>query len=409
MADMTLLATTENYAALLARVDAKINALAQMFISDVPTNIPAGKTPVRFNTATAIWEQWNGTAWVAMAAKYNIVVDKADSMKDNGGAYRVLTALQTAYAVVMRDVNGKVAGSITGDADTLDGNHSTAFATSAQGGKADAALAASSYTPADILAKLLTVDGIGSGLDADMVDGIQGSSIITTGNIASQSVSSATSAGTANSANNSVLLAGQNDTFYRTTSNFTGGAFRNNSGFALLTSGSGNWSVPVGVDRVWATLWGGGGGGGAAGPLNSPMPGTAGLNTTFGGISATGGTGGAVGSSSSGAGGNGGLGGGVLGVNGLAGGLGGYPLGGDPGAPFSLYNRNYGGGGRGTDSVSGMGGGGGGGGGGLYVNMVSVSPGGVVAYSIGSGGAKGTGGTGVAGMNGSAGGIILIY
>ncbi len=34
-----------------------------------------------------------------------------------------------------------------------------------------ARLAASSYTAADVLAKLLTVDGAGSGLDADLLDG----------------------------------------------------------------------------------------------------------------------------------------------------------------------------------------------------------------------------------------------
>ena len=37
------------------------------------------------------------------------------------------------------------------------------------------ALAAASYTAADVLAKLLTVDGAGSGLDADTLDGVQGS------------------------------------------------------------------------------------------------------------------------------------------------------------------------------------------------------------------------------------------
>ena len=39
-------------------------------------------------------------------------------------------------------------------------------------------LASSSYTAADVLAKLLTVDGTGSGLDADLLDGIQASSFI---------------------------------------------------------------------------------------------------------------------------------------------------------------------------------------------------------------------------------------
>ena len=45
------------------------------------------------------------------------------------------------------------------DADLLDGQSSTFY------------LAASSYTAADVLTKLLTVDGAGSGLDADLLDG----------------------------------------------------------------------------------------------------------------------------------------------------------------------------------------------------------------------------------------------
>lgn len=45
------------------------------------------------------------------------------------------------------------------NADLLDGNSSSFY------------LAASSYTAADVLAKLLTVDGAGSGIDADLLDG----------------------------------------------------------------------------------------------------------------------------------------------------------------------------------------------------------------------------------------------
>ena len=47
----------------------------------------------------------------------------------------------------------------------------TAYATAAQGATADAALPASSYTASDILTKIKTVDGSGSGLDADLLDG----------------------------------------------------------------------------------------------------------------------------------------------------------------------------------------------------------------------------------------------
>ena len=83
------------------------------------------------------------------------------------------------------------------NADTVDGQHASAFATAVQGVKADNALPAASYTAADVLAKVKTVDGVGSGLDADLLDGQQGSyyqpasSAITTGNIGSQSVSNA--------------------------------------------------------------------------------------------------------------------------------------------------------------------------------------------------------------------------
>lgn len=54
--------------------------------------------------------------------------------------------------------------SSTLDADLLDGQHGAYY------------LAASSYTAADVLSKLLTVDGTGSNVDADLLDGIQGAS-----------------------------------------------------------------------------------------------------------------------------------------------------------------------------------------------------------------------------------------
>ena len=65
------------------------------------------------------------------------------------------------------------------DADLLDGKDSTAFATAAQGTKADAALPASSYTASDVLTKLKTVDGSGSGIDADLLDGKEATAFAT--------------------------------------------------------------------------------------------------------------------------------------------------------------------------------------------------------------------------------------
>ncbi len=68
------------------------------------------------------------------------------------------------------------------DADLLDGLSSAAFAAAAHAhaiadvtglqAALDSKLAASAYTAADVLSKLLTVDGPGSGLDADTLDGV---------------------------------------------------------------------------------------------------------------------------------------------------------------------------------------------------------------------------------------------
>lgn len=65
------------------------------------------------------------------------------------------------------------------DADTVDSLHANEFATAEQGAKADAALPAASYTAEDILTKIETVDGADSGLDADLLDGQHASEFAT--------------------------------------------------------------------------------------------------------------------------------------------------------------------------------------------------------------------------------------
>ena len=71
----------------------------------------------------------------------------------------VLESAYTAADVLskLHTVDGAGSGL---DADLLDGQHGSYY------------LAASSYTAADVLSKLLTVDGAGSGLDADLLDGL---------------------------------------------------------------------------------------------------------------------------------------------------------------------------------------------------------------------------------------------
>src|SRR5262245_14783142 len=114
---------------------------------------------------------------------------------DITGLAASLAAKLDASAYTAADVLAKlltVDGAGSGlDADTLDGQSSAAFAaashTHAQSevtGLEDALTAkldASAYTAADVLSKLLTVDGSGSGLDADTLDGVSSAGFVAVG------------------------------------------------------------------------------------------------------------------------------------------------------------------------------------------------------------------------------------
>ena len=190
-----------------------------------------------------------------------------------------------------------------------------------------------------------------------------------------------------------------------------------------LTSGSGNWTVPAGVTRILVTCVGGGGGGGGgrgggSGASNGEA-GTSGGTTTFagatsgaGGSAGAGGGGAGGGVGGAGAGGSAGAGGGADGGSG--GGAGGVGAGGSAGAGGGA--GAFGGGGGGGGSSTGAGGGGGGGGGTniskVIGNVLTVTPGSSIAYSVGGGGGGGDGGSGstINGGTGGAGGsgIIII-
>jgi hypothetical protein len=77
----------------------------------------------------------------------------------------------SAYGLTLIDDADADAARTTLGLGTAATTAATAYATAAQGTTADAALPSASYTAADVLVKLLTVDGSGSGLDADTLDG----------------------------------------------------------------------------------------------------------------------------------------------------------------------------------------------------------------------------------------------
>lgn len=171
---------------------------------------------------------------------------------------------------------------------------------------------------------------------------------------------------------------------------------------AVLTSGSGNWTVPDGVYRIKVTAVGGGGGGGGS------ANGGNGGNTTFSTVTANGGSGGASGA----IGGAGGTAtGGDINIPGQrgqdantastsGGRSGGSSLMGFGGLSTNTDGHGYGGGGASADYNLG-----GGGGGGTAIKIFTTTPGGTLAYSIGAAGAQGSTSAGA----GTAGVIIIEY
>ena len=97
-------------------------------------------------------------------ANFSTTVTNSIATKLNSSAVSAfgLTLVDDADAATARTTLGLGTAATTA---------STDYATAAQGATADAALPASSYTAADILAKIKSVDGSGSGLDADLLDG----------------------------------------------------------------------------------------------------------------------------------------------------------------------------------------------------------------------------------------------
>lgn len=178
-----------------------------------------------------------------------------------------------------------------------------------------------------------------------------------------------------------------------------------------LFTASGNFTVPMGITRVYVTMvGGGGGGGGGAGATGiSPSSSTDGADGSDGGVSSFGG----YFAVAAGKGGGKGLGLGRGGAAFTGGGHGGNKVGdlggiGGVAAPTILAGWGKGGAGAaGSGGTSGTGGGGGASGSCSTVPSVrqrqgSLTPGGTVAVTVGAGGAGGAGGTG-AGGNGAAG------
>lgn len=132
-------------------------AQAKMFAGETLTGTPTDA--IRYNPSTTQFEKWNGATWAALALGFLPLAGgtMTGTLTGAGGTF---TSLSVGGNTVWHAGNDGAASGL--DADLLDGQQGSYY------------LAASTYTAADVLAKLLTVDGAASNLDADLLDGQEG-------------------------------------------------------------------------------------------------------------------------------------------------------------------------------------------------------------------------------------------
>lgn len=160
MADFSLPTVGSTYTSLVDLFKARDEDVLKWLDGTSSTNLPAGAK--RWNSTNSYFEKFDGSVWSPLVSKYLINVDQVDgcTVNDSGSSS---TDLWTASKITQQ-LNTKVS--------------------------------TTTYTASDILTKLKTVDGIGSGLDAELVNGKSSSSTNTVNTVVVRDASGNFSAGT---------------------------------------------------------------------------------------------------------------------------------------------------------------------------------------------------------------------
>lgn len=139
-------------------------------LRSLTVNVQAEFTRIRTNPSN------NGTVAYAVIANSAQSASYAQSASLAALATLALTANSASYAALAGFANTCTSAS---SAQLLAGNAAAAFALASHAhGNGDL----TGYTAADVLSKLLTVDGAGSGLDADLLDGNSSAAFFNSGN-----------------------------------------------------------------------------------------------------------------------------------------------------------------------------------------------------------------------------------
>jgi len=143
MADWSLPTLTTAYEEFLTQLKARDEDLAKLF-DGTGDNVPSGT--IRWNSANKKFEKFDGTNWSALIDQYNINVAQLQGKNVNDNATDT-SALWTASKIISQ-LNQRANTTLSNVSDST------------------------------ILNKLKNVDGSGSGLDADLLDGLNSSAFV---------------------------------------------------------------------------------------------------------------------------------------------------------------------------------------------------------------------------------------
>ncbi len=177
MADFNNPLSNQGYLQLLASIVENNKAALTALEGVAPlNNLPL--TAKRWGVANSRWETWDGTAWKELVALYEMKVRNTDQFNGqtedfyrNAGSLNAGTLPAGQFNDTAHGVRG--GGSLHALADGVTAGFMPPFEFNKIAGIEAGATA--DMTAGEILTALLTVDGAGSGLDADLLEGNQGS------------------------------------------------------------------------------------------------------------------------------------------------------------------------------------------------------------------------------------------
>ena len=172
MPDFNEPTTSETYTNVLQIINDNRESVVKWLDSTSDTNLPTGAK--RWNDASKKFEEWSGAAWGDLAALYEIKVRNSDQLNAQTASYYLDIANMAAGILAgARFDNSSHGNRGNGTLHSVATGALAGFMAAADKSKLDGieSGAKDDLTATEILNLINTVDGAGSGLDADLLDG----------------------------------------------------------------------------------------------------------------------------------------------------------------------------------------------------------------------------------------------